>query len=180
MEKCIYICPMKIIVGILMFLVLITGCEKYVVERSDVTLSGMYNITKVITTTDEGIDSVYTDGVFVNDLLPKPFDSIPVNDFFMEFSYVDVRFVLLDITQSGQYKWEYGGNEDSTQIWTNIYGNNAYFSGILKFSYKPKGSDQFQSLTFAIVDDGIMSLTLRHEGTYTDSKKHITLYLSRQ
>jgi hypothetical protein len=159
---------------LILVLLFLSSCRKYVVDTSDVTLSGLYNITKVVTTTDKGIDSVYTDGVCVNDLLPKPFDSIPINNFFIEFSYVDVRFVLVN------NKWEYGGNTDSTQIWTNIYGNTAYFSGILKFSYKPKGSNQYQPMKFTIVDDGVISLTLRHEGTYTNSKKHITLYLSRQ
>lgn len=165
---------------LILVLFLLTSCEKFVLETSDVTLSGLYNITKVVTTTDKGIDSVYTDGVCINDILLKPFDSIPINNFFIEFSYVDVRFVLLKITQHGEYKWEYGGNEDSTQIWTYIDGNTAFFSGILKFSYKPKGYNQFQPLKFTIVDDGLISLTLRHEGTYNNSKKHITLYLSRQ
>jgi len=168
---------MKRIVGILMFLILLSGCEKYVVEKSDVTLSGMYNITKIVTTDDNGLDSVYTYGFCKNDILPKPFDSIPINNFFIEFSYVDVRFNLIN---TNPYMWEYGGNTDSTQIWTTINGNHSYFSGFLSFSYKPTGTDSYRTLRFTIVDDGLVSLTLRSEGTYTNSKKHITLYLSRQ
>jgi hypothetical protein len=171
---------MRRIVGILMFLVLLSGCEKYVVEKSDVTLSGIYNITKIVTTDDEGIDSTYTYGFCKNNLLPKPFDSLVINNFFIEFSYSDVRFNLLDITTSGEYKWEYGGNSDSTTIWTDISLNNSYFSGVLSFSYKPTGTTQYRTVVFTIVDDGLISLTLRHDGTYTNSKKHITFYLSRQ
>ncbi len=178
MEKCIYLCPMKRIVGILMFLVLITGCEKYVVERSDVTLSGTYNLTKVTISDDEGIDSVYTYGVCENSILPKPFDSLNINNFFIEFSYVDVRFNLLYINNLDQYVWEYGGNTPQTQIWTEIKGNTSYFSGILKFSYKPKGSKNIEPVTFYIVDDGLTSLTLKSTGTVVNGKmKYLTMQL---
>jgi len=169
---------MKRIVGILMFLVLITGCEKYVVERSDVTLSGMYNIVKITTTDDEGIDSIYTNGVCENDVLPAPFDSITINDFLIEFSYVDVRFKLIDISQD-IYMWEYGGNSDSTQIWYDIRGNHSYFSGYLTFSYKPKGNNSYRTVKFAIIEDGLTTLTLKSVGTYTNTKKSITLHLLR-
>ena len=166
---------------ILLFIILLfTSCERYVLEKSDITLSGLYNITKIIITTDTGIISEYTSGVCKNDILPKPFDSIEINNFFMEFSYVDVRFNLLQITPSGKYLWEYGGNTRETQIWTDIDGNNSYFSGILKFSYIPKGHNQYEKVIFTIIDDGIISLVLRSEGTYSNTKKHITLYLSRQ
>ncbi len=85
MEKYIYLCPMKRIVGILMFLVLITGCEKYVVEKSDITLSGKYVLSKLnVANVDQNQtpDSLYLLGsTYVNHNLPKPFDSIVIDDF---------------------------------------------------------------------------------------------------
>ena len=49
---------MKRIVGVLMFLILLSGCERYVVEISDVTLSGMYVVDWVTVVEDKGNDTI--------------------------------------------------------------------------------------------------------------------------
>ena len=49
---------MKRIVGVLMFLILLSGCEMYVVEISDVTLSGMYVVDWVTVVEDKGNDTI--------------------------------------------------------------------------------------------------------------------------
>ena len=100
---------MKRIVGILMFLVLITGCEKYVVEKSDITLSGKYVVSKLhIVNVDQNQtpDSLYLLGsTYINDKLPKPFDSIVIDDFYLHMDYSTMRLNLLGVTPTGQDIW---------------------------------------------------------------------------
>ena len=79
---------MKRIVGVLMFLILLSGCERYVVEISDVTLSGMYVVDWVTVVEDKGNDTIsfYENGeVFTDSNLYEPFDTIKTNDFNINF-----------------------------------------------------------------------------------------------
>ena len=70
------------------FLILIfPSCEKFSLERSDVTLSGKYVVSKLdITSVDQNTskDSLYTIGsLYTNSVLPDPFDSILINRFYL-------------------------------------------------------------------------------------------------
>ena len=79
---------MKIIVRVLMFLILLSGCERYVVEISDVTLSGMYVVDWVTVVEDKGNDTIsfYENGeIFTDSNLYEPFDTIKTNDFNINF-----------------------------------------------------------------------------------------------
>ena len=143
MEKCIYLCPMKRIVGILMFLVLITGCEKYVVEKSDVTLSGKYVISKLnVANVDQSQtpDSLYLLGsTYVNHNLPKPFDSIVIDDFYLHMDYSTIRINLLGVTPTGTDIWEYG--KSPNEIFYNIIGNNYGGDGKTTFALPKLNTD---------------------------------------
>jgi hypothetical protein len=75
---------MKRIIGFLIFLVLLTGCEKYVVEISNVTLSGLYVVDWVTIVGDEGNDTImtYQNGeTFIDSNLHAPFNNIETNEF---------------------------------------------------------------------------------------------------
>ena len=80
---------------LILVLFLLTSCEKFVVETSDVTLSGKYVVSKLdITSVDQNTnrDSLYTIGdVYVNPILPDPIDSIVINRFYIHFDYSTVR-----------------------------------------------------------------------------------------
>ncbi len=184
MEKCIYLCPMKRIVGILMFLVLITGCEKYVVEKSDITLSGKYVVSKIhISNVDQSQtpDSMYLLGsTYINHELPKPFDSMVVDDFYLHMDYSTIRLNLLGVTQTGQDIWEYGNSPD--EIFYRILGNNSYNNGYIQFTYITS-TGAATTMTFLIEDDGFESLQLKSSGAWFDGemgqKQVMTLGLTR-
>ncbi len=175
---------MKRIVGILMFLVLITGCEKYVVEKSDITLSGKYVVSKIhISSVDQSQtpDSMYLLGsTYINYNLPKPFDSMVVDDFYLHMDYSTMRINLLGVTQTGQDIWEYGNSPD--EIFYRVLGNNAYNYGHIQFTYiTPNGAAV--TMTFLIEDDGLESLQLKSSGAWFNGemgeKQVMTLGLTR-
>ena len=175
---------MKRIVGILMFLVLLSGCEKYVVEKSDVTLSGKYVISKLnVINVDQNqtSDSLYLMGTtYVNHKLPKPFDSISIDNFYLHMDYSTIRINLLGVTQTGTDVWEYGNHPD--EIFYNILGNNSYNSGFLQFTYITSDGHA-ATMTFLIEDDGFESLQLKSEGAWFEGdmgqKQVMTLGLTR-
>ena len=162
---------MRRIVGFLMFLVLLSGCEKYVVEKSDVTLSGKYVISKLnIINVDQNQtrDSLYLIGsTYVNRKLPKPFDSIVIDKFYIHMDYSTIRINLLGVSTTGSEIWEYGNLPD--EIFYNILSNNSYSSGFLQFTYITSAGNA-ATMTFLIEDDGFESLQLKSEGTWFEGK----------
>lgn len=162
---------MRRIVGFLMFLVLLSGCEKYVVEKSDVTLSGKYVISKLnIINVDQNQtrDSLYLIGsTYVNRKLPKPFDSIVIDKFYIHMDYSTIRINLLGVSTTGSEIWEYGKSPD--EIFYNILSNNSYSSGFLQFTYITSAGNA-TTMTFLIEDDGFESLQLKSEGTWFEGK----------
>ena len=76
---------MKNIIFILVFL--LVSCRTYIMERSDLTLSGKYVVSKLeVTSVDQNAtkDSIYSIGsVYVNNNYGHPFDSIPINRFYI-------------------------------------------------------------------------------------------------
>ena len=168
---------------ILIVLFLMTSCERYVVEKSDITLSGKYVISKLdITNTDQNTtkDSLYTIGsTYINKYLPDPFDSIVINRFYW---YMDYSRILLNDTgvNSGRDMWEYGLSPN--EIFYNILSNNSYSNGYLQFDYISADSSA-RRMIFLIEDDGFESLQLKSAGDWCKgslgSKQVMTLYLTR-
>lgn len=169
---------------LILVLFLLTSCEKFVVETSDVTLSGKYVVSKLdITNVDQNQtrDSLYTVGdTYVNNLIPDPLDSIVVNRFYIHFDYSTVRMNELGVSPTGRDLWEYGSSPN--EIFYRILSNNSYNSGFLQFDYVTLDGSA-RTLTFLIEDDGFESLQLKSSGAWFKGKfgekQVMTLYLTR-
>ena len=168
----------------ILILVLLTSCEKFVLETSDVTLSGKYVVSKLdITNVDQNQtrDSLYTIGdTYINSLVPDPLDSIVVNRFYIHFDYSTIRMNELGVSPTGRDLWQYGSSPN--EIFYRILSNNSYNSGFLQFDYVTSDGS-VRTLTFLIEDDGFESLQLKSVGTWFKGKfgekQVMTLYLTR-
>ncbi|MEY4334401.1 MAG: hypothetical protein RLZZ196_3145 [Bacteroidota bacterium] len=168
---------------ILIFL-LLTSCEKFALERSDVTLSGKYVVSKLdITSVDQNTnrDSLYSLGsTYVNSTLPDPFDSIVINRFYWHMDYMTIRLNELGVSPTGQDIWEYGNSPN--EIFYRILNNTTYSKGYLQFDYITKDGSA-RTMTFYIEDDGLESLQLKSSGAWFKGKfgekQVMTLYLTR-
>lgn len=184
MIKKTYFCTMRKIILILTTLFILSGCEKYVTNISDLSLSGKYVVSKLdITNVDQNQtkDSLYTIGsTYYNPILPHPFDTIKINRFYLHLDYNTVRMKLLGVTQDGRDIWQYGVSPN--QIFYRIFGNTAYHYGYLQFDYITKDSSS-RMLTFFIEDDGLENLQLKSSGAWFrgkfGEKQVMTLYLTR-
>ena len=169
---------------LILVLFLLTSCEKFVVETSDVTLSGKYVVSKLdITSVDQNTnrDSLYTIGdVYVNPILPDPIDSIVINRFYIHFDYSTVRMKLLGAYPSGQDIWFYGS--DPNYIFYKNFGGTPFHAGYLQYHYTTKeGGDVL--VTFLIEDDGLETLQLKSSGAWfagkLGEKQVMTISLTR-
>lgn len=163
---------MKVLYFVLGLLFTLSSCEKYVVEKSDITLSGKYVVSKLeITSVDQNTshDSLYTIGSsYVNDALPDPFDSISINHFYIHLTYSEIRLNLLGVQQnSGQDEWQYGSSPN--EIFYRVLGNNSYNNGFIQFDYVTNDGSS-RRITFLIEDDGFESLQLKSEGAWFQGK----------
>ena len=169
---------MKNIIFSLVFL--LVSCRTYIMERSDLTLSGKYVVSKLeVTSVDQNTtkDSIYSIGsVYVNNNYGHPFDSIPINRFYIHFDYSVVAFNMLGVTQFGQDIWEY------KNIFYNVWFNNSFYYGTLEFTYITRNGET-RRMIFSIEDDGFENLQLKSSGfwPYGDlgEKQVMTLYLTR-
>jgi len=169
---------------LMLLLFLLTSCEKFVVETSDVTLSGKYVVSKLdITSVDQNTnrDSLYTIGsTYVNSVLPDPIDSIVINRFYLHFDYSTVRMNELGVSPTGSDIWQYGSSPN--EIFYRILSNNSYNNGFLQFDYITVDGSA-RTLTFLIEDDGFESLQLKSTGAWFKGKfgekQVMTLYLTR-
>lgn len=159
------------------------GCETFVLENRDLTLSGKYVVSKLdITNVDQAVekDSFYTIGTTYKGVLPKPFDSIKINRFYLHFDYSTLRINLLGVTPDGRDIWEYGTRPN--EIFYQVLSNNTYNYGYIRFTYLSK-SDGMITFVFLIEDDGMESLQLKSSGTWLRGKEGqkqvMTLYLTR-
>ena len=160
------------------------SCRVYVVEKSDLTLSGKYVVSKLdITSVDQNQykDSLYLLGTtYKNPLIPSPFDSIKINRFYIHLDYSSIKMGKLTLTADGRDIWEYGMAPD--EIFYRILNNNSYSNGFLQFTYEAKPND-VRTLTFLIEDDGFESLQLKSSGAWFKGKfgekQVMTLYLTR-
>jgi len=151
---------------ILIFILLFLGsCERYALPISDLTLSGKYKLALLdVTAVDQNLtrDSLYRPGtVYLNPLLPPPFDSIPINRFYIHMDYSTIRMNLIE-TQDGRDVWEYGNSPDFIKYW--ILRNNTYNHGYLQFDYLVNSKKN--RLTFHIEEDGVESLQLQSSGQW--------------
>lgn len=175
---------MKKIVQLLSLVFLLLSCEAYVTERSDVTLSGKYVVSKLqITNVDQNQtpDSLYLLGTtYVNEVMPKPFDVIPINNFYIHMDYSSIRMKLVGVTPYGQDIWGYGTSPN--EIFYRILNNNAYDLGYLQFDYITEDGSS-RRITFHIEHDGYESLQLKSSGGWFNGKygekQVMTLYLTR-
>ena len=169
---------------LLLILFLFTSCEKFVLETSDVTLSGKYVVSKLdITSVDQNQsrDSLYLVGsTYVNKSMADPFDSIVINRFYIHFDYSTIRMNQLGVSPTGRDIWQYGVSPN--EIFYRILGNNSYNSGFVQFDYVASDKS-VRTLTFLIEDDGFESLQLKSAGAWfkgkMGEKQVMTLYLTR-
>jgi len=137
------------------FLLFFSSCEKYGTEISTLTLSGKYKLALLDATgVDQSYasDSLYRPGsVYINRQLPKPFDSIVINRFYIELNYSEIRLNL--VNDVWQYTTTY-----------RVLNNTSYNLGYLQFDYVPSGVSK--RLTFHIEEDGLESLQLQSSGQW--------------
>jgi hypothetical protein len=165
---------------ILLILLLSTSCRQYFVELSDLTLSGKYVVSKLeVTSVDQNTsqDSLYSLGsTYINTEFGDPFDTIPINRFYIHFDYSTVSFGLLGVSPFGQDVWEY------KNIFYNVWFNNSFYLGTLQFDYITKNGET-RRMVFCIEDDGFENLQLKSSGGWINGelgeKRVMTLYLTR-
>ena len=180
MNKVSYLCEMK--KYLLFILLCLTSCEKFVLNNSDITLSGRYVVSQV--------DIIYTDRpsvtfiggqTYVNPKLPHPFNNIKVNDFYMLFEGGGFTgwFKLGRIQPYSSNLWSYGNNRE---LFFDVYGNNSYNHGYLSLKYIPINTNTYQNMIFRIEEDGLEHLKLLNTGVYDNqgNKTQIRLYLHRE
>jgi hypothetical protein len=157
----------KILLFLLVFLV---SCERYALPISDLTLSGKYKLTLLDVTSvaqNTSVDSLYRTGsVYINPNLPKPFDSIVINRFYIHLDYSTIRMNLLGVSPSGKDIWEYGTPPNI--IHYRVLNNTTYNHGYLQFDYITSSSSK--TLTFHIEEDGVESLQLQSSGNWARGK----------
>lgn len=175
---------MKNTLIILLISTFLYSCEKFVTEKSDISLSGKYVVSRMdITNVDQNQtrDSLYTIGsTYINKVLPSPFDSININRFYIHLDYSTIRMGLLGVTPDGRDIWKYGLSPN--EIFYNILSNNSYSNGYIQFTYVTTDKS-VRTLTFLIEDDGFESLQLKSSGAWFNGKlgqkQVMTLYLTR-
>jgi hypothetical protein len=169
----------------LFFIVLLfTSCEHYITEIADLTLSGKYVVSKLeITNVDQNRtkDSLYLLGTtYNNKLLPKPFDSIKINNFYLHLDYSTLRMKLIGVTPSGEDMWKYGIG--SNPIFYRTFGRTPYSYGYMQFNYITDDNSS-RTITFQIEDDGFETLQLKSSGSWFNGpynqKQVMTMSLTR-
>lgn len=155
---------------ILLTLFFLTSCERYALPISDLTLSGKYKLSLLdVTSVDQNVsyDSLFRPGsVYINRNLPKPFDSIVINRFYIHLDYSTIRMNLLGVSPVGNDVWEYGNSPNI--IFYRVLNNNTYNHGYLQFDYLNQTG--LKTLTFHIEEDGIESLQLQSSGNWVRGK----------
>lgn len=157
-----------------LYLILITfllvSCEKYITNTKTLTLSGKYKLALLdVTSVDQNItlDSLYRPGtVYINHNIPKPFDSLVINRFYIHLDYSSIRMNLIGVTNDGIDLWEFGSQNNP--IFYSVISNNSYSNGYLQFHYVSEG--MVKTMTFLIEDDGFESLQLQSSGSWARGK----------
>lgn len=144
----------------------LSSCERYVLPISDLTLSGKYKLSLLdVTSVDQNLtkDSLYRLGsTYINYNLPKPFDSLVINRFYIHLDYSSIRLNQLGVDQNGRDLWEYGVSPN--EIFYRVTNNTAYNHGYLQFTYKTP--IRVNNLIFHIEEDGLETLQLQSSGLW--------------
>lgn len=166
---------------ILLLSLFLLGCEKYVTEISDLTLSGRYIVYQVDVIYTDRPSQTFVGGQTYTSTLPHPFNRISVNNFYMLFdgSGFTGIFKLVRLQPFSSNMWQYGNNRD---LFFNVYNNNAYNHGYLSLKYIPEGSNTYKNISFKIEEDGYEHLKLLATGVYDNqaNKTQVRLYLQRE
>jgi hypothetical protein len=147
-------------------LLFFSSCEKYTTNISDLTLSGKYVVNKMsIITTSHAVvkDSTYlSNAVFQDSMLPRPFNRIKVNDFYLHFDYASIRMNWIMRTTTGSLRdmWEYGESPNEIFYRRIPYSYNAYDLGAIQFDYKPTNEKSYRRITLHVDSDLPESLQL--------------------
>ena len=170
---------------ILLFLPFFSSCEKFTTEISDLTLSGKYVVSKISviqTSQATSPDTTYLSGsVLINRFLPKPFDSIKVDNFYIHFDYSTVRMVWYNRISNGQRdRWEYGESPYEIMYWRVPYSFDSYNFGKIQFDYRPSNRSSYVRITFQVDSDLLESLQLSglEYAPYGKDGPHYRLILS--
>lgn len=175
---------------LLLVVLVLTSCEHYVTEISDLTLSGLYVVSEVeVVSTDPqySTNTSYRGGqVFQDNDLPVPFNRIKTNDFNINFENNgfngDFGLIWTNKTQPSSIPiWLYDTRYTDLDGF-RVLNNNAYNLGYIVLQYRTSNNHPI-TMTFQIEKDGYESLQLLSSGTYPigqygESKK-LRLYLTR-
>lgn len=165
--------------------VLFSSCEMFVLETQTLSLSGKYVVSRLdVTSVDQTTskDSIYRIGdVYIEKTeFPDPFDSIPINRFYIHLDESSIRMNWLGVDFGGRDIWEYGNR--NKPIFYSVFNNTTYSYGYLQFSYETRNKE-LRTLTFLIEEDGLETLQLKSSGFWLrgkdGQKKVMTLHLTR-
>jgi hypothetical protein len=153
---------------LLLVVLVLTSCEHYITEISDLTLSGTYVVSKLhVTNVGQSQSSglSYLDGsTYIDSNSPHPFNRITINNFYIYFDYSTIRINKIGVLQNtGQDMWQYGSSPNN--IFYYIDNRTPYHYGDIEFTYTPINSST-RRLVLSIEDDGLESLQLKTKGRW--------------
>ena len=150
---------------VIVLLVILTGCEKYV-SGTQLSLSGKYLITRVsMISVDQNTtrDSVYYSGDIYksqSNLSPKPFDTIKVGKTFIHLDEMLINLRYIGVDTYGRDMWD-----KRYESGYRIIGNNQWQEGYLQFTYHDAAkTNSNPTMTFQITEDKLESLELTSSG----------------
>jgi hypothetical protein len=170
---------------ILLLLPFLFSCEKYVVEISDLTLSGEYVVTEVqVINSNGGVVQNYNFGqTYSNNSLPHPFNNIKTNRFRIHFTYSEVYMSKEVQLANDIWDWEYGRNKQYSNkgiLYYRIpYSYDSYTLGKFDFNYIPKNESSYRRVVFSVISDLPESLQLSglEHAPHQQNGPHYTLVL---
>jgi hypothetical protein len=170
---------------LLLVVLVLTSCEHYITEISDLTLSGEYVVTEVqVINSNGGLVQNYSFGqTYSSNSLPHPFNNIKTNHFRIHFTYSEVYMNKEVNLGSGIWDWEYGRNKLYSNrgiIFGRIpYSYDSYTLGKFDFNYIPKNESSYRRIIFNVISDLPESLHLSglEHAPQSQNGPHYTLVL---
>ena len=150
--------------SIFIFCFFLISCEKFVTEVSDLTMSGKYVVSKltVIQTSNPSSQNqeFLTGQTYINPILPDPFDTIKVSDFYIHFTYSNVMLGYLGNNFSGEV-WKYGKGPQNYIFYHRVpWTFDAYTLGKIRFDYIPDNKNVVFPVILQVESDKFESLQL--------------------
>jgi hypothetical protein len=170
---------------LLLLVLVLSSCEKYVTEISDLTLSGEYVVTEVqVINSNGGLVQNYSFGeTYSSNSLPHPFNKIKTNHFRIHFTYSEVYMSKEVELDNNIWDWEYGRNKPYSNkgiLYDRIpYSYNSYDLGKFDFNYIPKNELSYRRIIFNVISDLPESLHLSglEHAPQAQNGPHYTLVL---